>query len=241
MSEFFQVLHFEQLESTNNTAKQLLGQGLINKPTAIMAGTQTGGRGQMQTKWHDEAGKNILVSLVFPEMSLPVGDFFRLNMAACLAVCKVVSLYADCRIKWPNDVLLSNQKVAGLLIENVLQGNVIRSSIVGIGLNVNQLNWPETFRAVSLRAITGCEVHLPVVQEQIFSAFGQFYSDVKNRSTDTEYRSKLYGLGEILSFRHLNQPFTAEVIGVESDGRLFLRNVETQMLQSFHFKEVEWL
>lgn len=126
-----------------------------------MADSQTGGKGQRGKSWDSEFGKNILCSVVvFPE-HLRIQEQFLISAAVSLALCKTLStLGIEAQIKWPNDIMVKGKKIAGILIENQLSDQHVEASVIGVGLNVNQVEfnpeytWPATSVKAQLRAST---------------------------------------------------------------------------------------
>ena len=121
--------------------------------TVISADFQTDGRGQYGKLWHSEARANLLLSVLLRPAFLKPTDSFLLNIAASVSVCQLLEKYLpermdDIRIKWPNDVLVKNRKICGLLIQNSFYKDRIQHSVVGLGLNVNQTDFgPDSYNA----------------------------------------------------------------------------------------------
>jgi BirA family biotin operon repressor/biotin-[acetyl-CoA-carboxylase] ligase len=137
--------HFKSVTSTNDIAAELTAKTSPINGTAISADFQSAGRGQFDRKWLGTPGENIAVSVIFLPESLKIVDQFYLNKCVALSVLRCVSAYADesakTEIKWPNDIILNGSKVAGILIQNILQGDRYKCSIIGIGINVLQTEW----------------------------------------------------------------------------------------------------
>ena len=137
-------LLYKELSSTNLTGTTLMNASKIAGPTAIISDSQINGRGQLRTKWHASPKKNLTFSIVIPKLKLNVLNQFKLNKAVCLAVHQTLSHYSDdLLIKWPNDIYYKEQKLGGILIENQIQGHSIKSCVIGLGININEENWPE--------------------------------------------------------------------------------------------------
>ncbi|MFI5220658.1 MAG: biotin--[acetyl-CoA-carboxylase] ligase, partial [Bacteroidia bacterium] len=124
------IIRLETVDSTNNYAAALISKSKPAEGTAIMADFQDYGRGQRETIWESENGKNLLVSFIlYPQID--TADYFLLNECFSLAVREVIEDITglDVKIKWPNDILVNNKKIAGILIENSIRGNTILYSI----------------------------------------------------------------------------------------------------------------
>lgn len=135
--------HFERVDSTNSLASNMLKDQNVLDWTVISTDTQTAGRGQQGTTWQDEPGKNVLMSLISPVISWPVSRIFELNMCVALAVSDVVNSYVDAGLKWPNDILIGEKKLGGMLLEPTIRGSWVNRLIIGLGINVHQNQWPE--------------------------------------------------------------------------------------------------
>ncbi len=134
-SEF---LFFKTLPSTNTRAVYLLKNQELADGTIVYTHFQSAGRGQMENRWESEDGKNLLFSIItFPVMIIP-NDQFLISMTISLGICDFLKRYTGFySIKWPNDIYVGNDKIAGILIENSIMGEQIEHSIVGIGININ--------------------------------------------------------------------------------------------------------
>lgn len=152
-------IFLDELESTNNYIANLVRSKQIIQPTIVSADYQTAGRGQRATKWQSFKSQNALFSLFVQWNDLKVEDQFILAMLAALSVCKVLEeiTQLEVKVKWPNDIYVQNKKIGGILIESELRGASVVSSIVGIGLNINQVNFDSDVRATSLKLETGQE------------------------------------------------------------------------------------
>lgn len=157
------VLHFlEIVNSTNDYAKELLANTSPIHGTVILSFCQTNGRGQYGRKWQAEKNESIAMSVIlkpdFPDTN--TDSRFSLNKAVAIAVAEcvrtIVGDTVEIKIKWPNDVLVNNRKISGILIENQYFGNKLKNSITGIGINVNQEGFPpEIPYAISMRMLDG--------------------------------------------------------------------------------------
>lgn len=152
------IIRLSVVDSTNIYTSKLLSQSGIKPWTVVVADSQKSGKGQRGNSWESEFGKNLLCSIaLFPE-DLKVLEQFKISMAASLAVCDALADYGiEANVKWPNDILVGGRKVAGILIENQIINERISSSVVGIGLNVNQQSfspypWPATSMKQQLKS-----------------------------------------------------------------------------------------
>lgn len=152
-----QIIKLDAIDSTNTYLKDLSLKNTIADDTLVYAKVQRSGRGQQGAVWKTEHGKNLTFSILKTFKDLPVSRKVWLNCIISLAIAEVLKgmTVPDIKVKWPNDIMSGNQKVCGILIENVLQGNQIKKSIIGIGLNVNQTVFPNLPQASSLQLLLG--------------------------------------------------------------------------------------
>ena len=148
------LIVLDQVTSTNDYLKELLSNiKPLPEATAIMATHQAKGKGQRGNTWLSEPGEVLAVSFVLYPEELTVDQSFNLNLLACIAVQNwAATMLPEVQIKWPNDIYVNGRKLGGILIENQLAGRYIRSSIIGIGINIRQHRFPDAIqhRATSL-------------------------------------------------------------------------------------------
>ena len=210
-----------------------------------MAETQFAGRGQTQNTWQSEPGKNLTFSILLNPRFMEVKDQFYLNMAISLAVNDVLARYFGHRakIKWPNDSYVDNEKIAGILIENLVQGNQIKHAIIGIGLNVNQTEFPSFLKNVtSFKKILHIDYDLHRLKNEICSFVEARYLQLKAGKYQAlleDYLDKLYLKDTWAGFKINGQEVQGKIVTVSAEGFL---QVETEAgIQSFGFKEIEFV
>ena len=166
-SPSFRMIRLDEVDSTNNFLRHLGTPG-DRRTTLVTAEFQSAGRGADTNRWESERAKNLLFSLRLMPCNLPVRRMFAVSEVAALAVRDALNAFAPgFRIKWPNDIYYENSKVAGILIENDLQGAKIRCSTIGIGINVNQRRFlSDAPNPRSLADIVGHDVERHLVLEQ---------------------------------------------------------------------------
>ena len=225
-------LRFDELPSTNDYARELIAKSKPPEGTAIRADSQSAGRGQIGSTWHSTAGQNLTLSLVLYPQWLSANSAFLLSKAVALAICDTVKLLTgqgeQVQVKWPNDVYLDQSKVAGILIQNTLQKNLVQSAVVGIGLNVNQVDFPELLtKAGSLALSCKREFDLDAVMNELFVQVEKRYLQLKNNQSamlSTEYLEALLGYKQDLKYREPGGPeFYGRVLDVKDDGQLVLQ------------------
>jgi BirA family biotin operon repressor/biotin-[acetyl-CoA-carboxylase] ligase len=171
------VVHFNEVESTNITALEMARSG-ASEGTAIVAENQRAGRGRLGRVWSSEAGKNLTFSVVLRPRTSPS----RIGIIPLLAGISVASALDEFssespHCKWPNDVLLGGGKISGILCESAIQDGAIDAVVVGVGINVNQVDFPEDIatRPASLAAFAGREFDRTRVLASVLNRLGEFY------------------------------------------------------------------
>lgn len=217
--------YFNELASTNAYAIDLLSKTKPSEGTAIIAGHQTAGRGQIGRSWYASPDCNVLASVILYPRWLDARAQFGLSQAVALAVADTVRRYTPAQVKWPNDVYVGDAKVAGILIQNSLAGSQIQWSVVGIGLNVNEANFPlELPKATSLLRICGHAVPLDTIREQLFLHLEQRYLQLKAHPERlaADYLANLYRYDAWHTYLRADtgQRFTGKITGTDYAGRL---------------------
>jgi BirA family biotin operon repressor/biotin-[acetyl-CoA-carboxylase] ligase len=237
-------LHYlPSCHSTNESAQQLL-QSDAKEGTVVITDDQTSGKGLAGNEWQTNPGQNLTFSLVLnPSFLLPKEQFF-LTIAVSLGLKDALDdlLPGDIKIKWPNDIYYNNKKMAGLLIENSIRGNSLESCVVGIGLNVNQVEFPQKYNATSVSLETGIQYDLNEQLNIILSNIGFYYLKLKSEERELlqeRYHTSLLGINENLLFKDEQGKFKGEILGTDEYGRLIIKKNGRQ--QSYQRKEVEML
>ncbi len=217
----------------------------LTEGTVIMAEEQFDGRGQSNNKWLSEPGKNLTFSLLlFPSFINP-NDQFLLNIAVSIAINDVLTgiIGHECKIKWPNDIFFGNNKLGGVLIENILSGKQWKYAVIGIGINVNQTSFPESIKNItSLKQITNASYSLNNLLEELCAAIETRYGELRvNQYTQhyDRYVSNLYRLNEPHKFITGDSEVIGKITGVNQDGRLLVKvGNETH---SYGLKEISYV
>lgn len=239
------IIETPVIDSTNNYLKNLLTNERPPEGTLVVAYTQNSGRGQMGNAWASEPGKNFTGSYLFYPSFLEASKQFYLNMAIALAVkdCCELLLADEVKIKWPNDIYYGDKKVAGILIENAINGNSLTTSVVGIGLNVNQTDFPDTLpNPSSLKLIKGRDFDLMEVRNQLSHFLEKYYLQLRQMHfnfLDKAYTVALYRYQQTHEFRQGEKVLRGEINGVTKEGKLVLHCNGKE--HRFAFKEVEYV
>ena len=229
--------------STNTEAQQLLIKNEATEGCTVITAHQTAGRGQRGNTWEAEAGKNITLSVILKPKFLAVKHQFYLNMSVSLAVLDLLHEFGlhNAQLKWPNDLYFEDKKLGGILIENSINSLTLQHSIVGIGLNVNQLAF-EFATATSLAKETGYTLELELVTARLLELLEKRYLELRNGKTAKlkyEYLQSLYRYQETYTYRVGNELVDGMIMGVNEEGQLAVQ-IEGQ-LHYFGFKEIAFV
>ncbi len=237
------MLKLDQVSSTNSYLKDLSQGQLVSEGFWVQTQYQTSGRGQFGNRWEAAAGENLLFSFFLRPTFLKASQGFALNMSVCLAWKDVLQgLHPSFVLKWPNDLLFKNHKVGGILIENTLNGSTLSSSIIGVGLNVNQRQFASA-KARSLAEVLGKSIVPDVLALQFQKTFTKRYAELKRQPLSlltNEYLKSLYGYQQEVLLQEGRHTYKGVVKGVSPEGYL---QVHTQdgTQKSYAFKEVSFL
>ena len=236
----WEIIHIDETDSTNRwlVANRTEGQS----PCVVVADYQTAGRGCGTNKWESERGKNLLFSMLIHPTEIPVNKQFVVSMAVANSIAAVVAKYVEKRtvsVKWPNDIYVGDKKICGILIENRLQGGVIKDSIIGVGLNVNQLCFvSDAPNPVSMANITGRQFDREQLLQELLEAFQQEWADLEG--VRERYLQQLYRRKGFFRYRDAYGECTAEIVTVEADGHLVLQDVDGRT-NRYAFKEIQFV
>jgi BirA family biotin operon repressor/biotin-[acetyl-CoA-carboxylase] ligase len=240
----FRVQLFDVLASTNDHLKQAVtADESLPEGTVIQALNQTSGRGQFDRSWVSEPGQNITLSVLLKPANLLANEAFMLSKAVALALCQTVShfLKTPVSIKWPNDIFAGNRKIAGVLIENSIQGDWVKYSIIGIGLNLNQEAFNTDNNPTSLSLETGEKYAVNDVVEVLLDNLDKSYASLRLRNykkLNASYFQKLYRVHENQTFLIHDEPRVCMINEVGVDGAIVLET-ETQK-GTYLYGEARW-
>ena len=240
------IIKLNATDSTNTYLRQLSTSKALQDYTVVVADYQESGRGQMGTVWESEAGKNLMFS-VFKDVSfLKVKSSFYISMVVALAMVKTLRQFSVPKlfVKWPNDILSENNKICGVLIENMLKVDRLKSSIIGIGLNVNQLNFEGLPRASSMKCITGNHYDLDellLIFMQNLMHYFEILEKQEFKLLKTDYEAYLFRKDKPSTFQDMEgQLFTGYIKQVKASGCLQVL-LEDNKLCDFDLKEITLL
>ena len=239
------LIFLKNLPSTNSYAARFIQENNPQEGTVIHTNYQSEGKGQMGNKWESEDGKNLLFSIIlYPTMILPEEQFL-ISMSVSLGIYDFLkNEITDCTIKWPNDIYVKDHKIAGILIENVIAGNSILSSVVGIGLNVNQVKFiSDAPNPVSMAVVTGQNYDLKTCLTRITGTLDKRYTQLVSggiKYITEKYISSLYRYNEWHNFKDRDGIFKGRIVSVARSGCLHIEK-KGDRIYKYLFKEVEFI
>ncbi|AOW11460.1 biotin--[acetyl-CoA-carboxylase] ligase [Flavobacterium gilvum] len=239
------LIKLDAIDSTNEFLKGLSNKEEVQNFTVVTAENQLKGKGQMGAKWDSESGKNLIMSVLVKDFLFDNEAVFNLNVVVSLAVIRTLKKYSipELSVKWPNDIMSANKKIGGILIENSIKGSGAIRSVVGLGLNVNQLQFENLPRASSLAVICDTlfdkeEILFGIVEEieQMIAKYNAVAFDLWE-----EYTGELFKIGVPAAFSDENQDnFMGIIKGVSSVGKLQIL-LEDDSICEYNLKEVQML
>ena len=234
------IIHFKEIESTNQMALSIIKENKTSLPFVITTDFQTLGKGQLSNKWESENGKNVLISVAI-NTNIKSENQFILNVISSLSVLDLLEdlNLENTSVKWPNDILIGNRKIAGILIDNKLLSDRIKSTVIGIGLNINQSKFT-TFKreATSVKNENITNLSLSEISDRLleFLEFRFTKSDNKNWK---DYFKKLYLKDKVAPFEIEGKKQMGIIRKVNKTGELILETEDS--IRNFQMKEIEFL
>ena len=252
-------------DSTNNDA--LKNKEKEGDMTVWSAELQTAGRGQRGNKWKSRSGENLTFSILFKPENMDANAQFAISQVSAIGVADYLrDKCLDAKVKWPNDVYVGDKKICGMLIENILSGDKLAVSVSGIGININQREFPsdlpnptslvlEMERRVGKTGLSfDVKEELPKVLDKIFS----LYSQVRNGLTrddevvtgrlNAQYESMLYRLGEYHYYEETDYcgedrigRIYGKIVGIDNKTARLRIELEDGRLREYFFKELKYI
>ena len=239
------LIKLDAIDSTNEFLKGLSNRQEIQNFTVVTAQTQLKGKGQMGSKWDSQSGKNLIMSVLVKDFLFDNETVFNLNVVISLAVIRSLKNYniPELSVKWPNDIMSANKKIGGILIENSIKGDGTITSIVGLGLNVNQTEFENLPRASSLALICNANFDKEEILFSIVSEVEEIiadYSAIASCLWD-EYANQLFKIGIPTAFADEKEShFMGIIKGVSAIGKLQIQ-LEDDSIFEYSLKEIQML
>jgi birA, biotin-[acetyl-CoA-carboxylase] ligase region len=226
------ILRFDEINSTNVYLYDKISEKNDISDTVVVAAHQTAGRGMDKNRWESEAGKNLLFSIALNVNFLEAENQFKISQAVSVAIVETLSQFVDNQnlfIKWPNDIYFGDKKLAGMLIQNTIEGRMMGVSIIGIGLNVNQIEFSSDIpNPISLKQISGedfdLENLLNLLIKNIKSSVEGLRIKENQIAINEKYISKAYRYRQWADYLYKNKVKSMIINGFDCYGRLILED-----------------
>lgn len=244
----FNTIYFPVLNSTNQYLNELMSSGKEIHGLSVRTGFQQAGKGQGQNSWHSEAEKNLLLSMGFDFSFLKAARQFSITQMASLAILEVLKTFlpeAKLTVKWPNDLLVDDKKIGGMLIFNTIDGQHLGRTIIGLGINLNQLVFPAHIaRPVSLKMLMAESIDIELFAQKILDSFSGSVDLLKTeagrKSLEINYLNELYAFDQFRLYGVNGKKTLLKITGIGEFGYLLMGDQNGRAF-SFDLKEIEFL
>jgi BirA family biotin operon repressor/biotin-[acetyl-CoA-carboxylase] ligase len=235
------LIHLKSIDSTNRYLSDLKNNTELEEWTVVYADYQENGRGQRGNVWESESGLNLLCSVYVKNLGVQSDCAFLINEWVSLSLFEVLEEFGvrNLKIKWPNDILIGNKKVCGVLVENGISGKLVSESVLGIGLNLNQIDVLET--ATSIINETGEKSDIKTVLNKVVDRlkYNNGFLKSKRELLRVGYLNNLYGYDESVMVSVGEIQSLGRVVGLLPNGIIQIEVNGT--VKQFDFKEVSWV
>ncbi len=239
------LIKLDAIDSTNEFLKGLSSKQTLENFTVVTAENQTKGKGQMGSVWSSEVGKNLIMSVLIKNFLTDVSQIYNLTIVVSMAVIQVLEELniPELSIKWPNDIMSDNKKIGGILIENSIKSDGKISSVIGLGLNINQINFDNLPKASSLALICNASFDK---DEMLLKIINELKKNIQNWTENSNvllhnYSNKLFKKGIPMPFSKRNsENFMGIIQGVSDTGKLEIL-LEDDSIMDFDIKEIQML
>ncbi len=241
-----QILEVDSCSSTNILAANLAREKPF-EPHLIISHEQTEGKGQRNKIWHSPKNGSWYFSISVPNLNIKASESFKINwlvIAGLLSYFKQLKM-ANIAIKWPNDIYTENGKLGGVLIENQVIGERIKSTIVGVGINKLPINIPESVFGVtslvqeSIKNLEGNNLEIQKLSKYILASLTN--PSVNYEQIFLELNQFLFGKGKTFLFKKDDEEIEAMVIGLTKNGMLQLVKKNNSKQFTEHANSLIWL
>lgn len=236
-----QIVKLDAIPSTNDFLKEMARNQSVENFTVVMAESQTHGKGQRGAEWLSQDGKNLIISVYIDRTSHFSHGIFSMNVAVAMAIFDTFSLLdiSDLSVKWPNDIMAGNKKMGGILIENSLRSDGTFTSVIGIGLNINQTDFSALPLATSLSNLMGRDYDKSIIAEKLLSQLESYLSPTANQDQLwKDYRINLFRLEVESKFELPDGTFFSGIIrDVDYQGRIIIEKDGRE--ERFSLKEIK--
>jgi len=239
------LIKLNAIPSTNSYLKEMAQNESIQDGIVVLTNSQTRGRGQQGSGWISQDGKSLTFSVFKVLQGLDIDNSFYLQCKVSLAIYDTLLKYdiPNLAIKWPNDIMAGSKKICGILIENQVRSTEIKSAIIGIGLNVNDIFHPDIPKATSMFLETDTTFNRDDILKEIVQNININFKNWDAHTLESQfnkYHEKLFRKGKISVFKKQDELFNAIIKGVSTKGLLQVE-IENSTIQEYYFKEVALL
>lgn len=240
------IFYIEETTSTNQLLWQKANEQSLPEGFVIQTDFQSNGRGQGANTWESEKKKNLLCSLLLFPQKIDINQQFLLSEIVALAVKNVLQkeLNKTIKIKWPNDIYVDNKKIAGILIENKIMGKQFATSIIGIGLNINQTHFfSNAPNPISMKILTQKDFDIKKIMLSIREEIMNYYKtfELNTENLQKNYFDSLYRNNNFYPYKTpQGNSFMAKIQQVLPSGQLVLIDSNGKK-RTYSFKEVEFI
>ena len=239
------IIKLDAIDSTNSFLKNKLSNQEIDDFTTVYTQNQFNGRGRTNKQWISEPNKNIALSLFKRIKKTDLEHIFLLNVIASISILELLEKYLvkDVKVKWPNDVMVKNKKISGVLIENKIKKNNSINSVMGIGINVNQQNFPDFLSATSIVNEIGSVSEIDLLANELAVIIKSNFKFLKSKSKIylDHYNNKLHNKNQTVRFKNnIGKIEVGKIVKVDFRGNLMIMN-EKGKIEYFKENEIKFL
>ena len=239
-----EIISLKQCSSTNEYASQLIKKNNVSNGLVVKTDYQYEGKGHSGSKWESNKKENLIFSIILLPEDFIVDWHFYLSKFVSVAICKCLRKYiSNTYIKWPNDIICDNKKICGILIENTIEKKLVKSSVIGIGLNINQNEFSEDVKATSLSLEIGHNIDADIFFNELLNLLNDEFDKLSENNfndVDNDYITMLFWMNTWNNFRKDGKIFKGKITGISDYGELLIENITGETLK-IGFKEVEFL
>lgn len=222
------IIKYDEVTSTNTLAKELAKSG-EKSDTVIIANSQTAGKGRFSRRFYSPENSGIYMSILL-HSEIDVSDITIITAAAAVAVCRAIKniCHVSPKIKWVNDLYLSNKKICGILTEGAINPATkkVDFAVVGMGVNLYENDFPPEIREIAggiFENKVGDEIKEKLTNEIIFR-FYEIFKALPDKKFMEEYRANSYLSGKTVCYTLNGAENCGEVIGIDDDAKLIVKN-----------------
>ncbi|OON98782.1 MAG: biotin--[acetyl-CoA-carboxylase] ligase [Epulopiscium sp. Nele67-Bin004] len=232
------IIYYDEVTSTNEVAKLLVSRQ-VEDGTVVVAETQTAGKGRLGKVWNSPRGVGIWLSIIlYPPIE--TSEMSKLGLIASIAMCNTLQEITDqhIKIKWPNDLVLNEKKICGILCELVSIGDKKSAIIVGIGVNVNTSVFEDNLPYASSLFL---ECGVTFDRKQIIDKFVPLFENMYNKFLEyktfevflDEYKNLCLNLGKVAYIQNKDKQYVANIISINNNGNLVVKDEEEKVFEIF--------